>query len=217
MLRLHAACACRPLRRLCAACFSQPARCTALAPVAPILLSIEPLRFAASCGAGLEELGWSGGNDIWSSDRGRSGRGRKARLMEVDPKYADCIMRRWQEYTGKEAVLGKTGPIIHRGGSVFAGLDRWRTSAGNATRSKSICVPRARQWMVISLIIIPFFGRRWLHFPRKFEREPRTSLTGLGQRAPRHPCSQPSLQALISESSGGLAPPFPKPLYSLQA
>ena len=33
-------------------------------------------------------------------------RGRKARLMEIDPKYADCIVRRWQDYTGKQAVLG---------------------------------------------------------------------------------------------------------------
>src|SRR5439155_2466915 len=27
-------------------------------------------------------------------------RGRKARLMEIDPTYADCIVRRYQEYTG---------------------------------------------------------------------------------------------------------------------
>jgi DNA modification methylase len=32
-------------------------------------------------------------------------RNRKARLMELDPKYADCIVRRYQEYTGKQAVL----------------------------------------------------------------------------------------------------------------
>lgn len=32
-------------------------------------------------------------------------RGRKARLMEIDPKYADCIVKRWQEYTGKQAAL----------------------------------------------------------------------------------------------------------------
>ena len=32
-------------------------------------------------------------------------RGRKARLMEIDPKYADVIVRRWQEFTGKQAVL----------------------------------------------------------------------------------------------------------------
>src|SRR5205814_8026361 len=36
-------------------------------------------------------------------------RGRKARLMELDPKYADVIVRRWQEYTGKSAVLGADG------------------------------------------------------------------------------------------------------------
>jgi DNA modification methylase len=36
-------------------------------------------------------------------------RGRKARLMELDPKYADCIIRRFQEYTGKPAVLDGDG------------------------------------------------------------------------------------------------------------
>ncbi len=29
--------------------------------------------------------------------------------MELDPKYADVIVRRWQEYTGKVAVLGADG------------------------------------------------------------------------------------------------------------
>ena len=32
-------------------------------------------------------------------------RKRKARLMEIDPKYADVIVTRWQDYTGKQAVL----------------------------------------------------------------------------------------------------------------
>ena len=32
-------------------------------------------------------------------------KGRKARLMEIDPKYVDCTVRRWQEYTGEAAVL----------------------------------------------------------------------------------------------------------------
>jgi len=36
-------------------------------------------------------------------------RGRKARLMEIDPKYADCIARRYQEYTGKQATLDGDG------------------------------------------------------------------------------------------------------------
>jgi DNA modification methylase len=36
-------------------------------------------------------------------------RGRKARLMEIDPKYADCIVRRYQEYTDKQAMLESDG------------------------------------------------------------------------------------------------------------
>lgn len=35
---------------------------------------------------------------------------RDSRLMELDPKYCDAIIQRWQDYTGKEAVheSGKT-------------------------------------------------------------------------------------------------------------
>ena len=35
--------------------------------------------------------------------------GRKARLMEIDPKYAEVIVKRWQEYTGKQATLDGDG------------------------------------------------------------------------------------------------------------
>jgi DNA modification methylase len=36
-------------------------------------------------------------------------RGRMARLMERDPRYADVICRRWEEYTGQSAVLDGDG------------------------------------------------------------------------------------------------------------
>ena len=36
-------------------------------------------------------------------------RERNARLMEIDPKYADVILRRFQEYSGQEAVLDGDG------------------------------------------------------------------------------------------------------------
>src|ERR1035441_8400687 len=39
-------------------------------------------------------------------------RNRKSRLMEIDPKYADCICRRFQEYTGKQAVLDGDGRVF---------------------------------------------------------------------------------------------------------
>jgi DNA modification methylase len=35
--------------------------------------------------------------------------GRKSRLVEIDPKYAETIVRRWQEYTGHQAILDEDG------------------------------------------------------------------------------------------------------------
>ena len=34
---------------------------------------------------------------------------RQARLMELDPKYVDVIVKRWQQFTGKIAVHAETG------------------------------------------------------------------------------------------------------------
>jgi DNA modification methylase len=35
--------------------------------------------------------------------------GRHARLMELDPRYCDVIVKRWQQFTGKRATLEATG------------------------------------------------------------------------------------------------------------
>ena len=35
--------------------------------------------------------------------------GRNARLMELDPKYCDVIVKRWQDFTGKKATLESNG------------------------------------------------------------------------------------------------------------
>lgn len=39
--------------------------------------------------------------------------GRVARLMELDPRYVDVIVKRWQEMTGKEATLEETGATFN--------------------------------------------------------------------------------------------------------
>ena len=38
--------------------------------------------------------------------------GRRARLIELDPKYVDVIVRRWQEWTGKQAIRQGDGLLF---------------------------------------------------------------------------------------------------------
>lgn len=35
--------------------------------------------------------------------------GRMARLMELDPKYCDVIIKRWQDFTGETTTLEASG------------------------------------------------------------------------------------------------------------
>ena len=40
--------------------------------------------------------------------------GRQARLMELDPKYCDVIVSRWQAFTGKQATLESSGATFEQ-------------------------------------------------------------------------------------------------------
>lgn len=39
--------------------------------------------------------------------------GRVARLMELDPKYVDVIVKRWQDFTGRDAIHSVTGKTFN--------------------------------------------------------------------------------------------------------
>lgn len=52
----------------------------------------------------LDLFGGSGSTLIGAEQTGRRGH-----IMELDPKYCDVIVKRWQDYTGKDAVLESTG------------------------------------------------------------------------------------------------------------
>jgi DNA modification methylase len=57
----------------------------------------------------LDSFGGSGTTMIACEKNGRT-----ARLMELDPKYCDVIIKRWQDFTGKQAV--------HENGTIFGGV-----------------------------------------------------------------------------------------------
>jgi DNA modification methylase len=52
----------------------------------------------------LDSFGGSGTSLIAAQKNGRA-----ARIMELDPIYVDVILRRWQEYTGEDAILEGDG------------------------------------------------------------------------------------------------------------
>jgi len=52
----------------------------------------------------LDLFGGSGSTLIGAEQTGRN-----CFVMELDPKYCDVIVKRWEEFTGKEAVLESTG------------------------------------------------------------------------------------------------------------
>ena len=48
--------------------------------------------------------------------------GRRARLIELDPLYVDVAIRRWQEMTGKEAVLSGSDETFNARANAYADL-----------------------------------------------------------------------------------------------
>jgi site-specific DNA-methyltransferase (adenine-specific) len=52
----------------------------------------------------LDSFGGSGTTMIAAEKHGRH-----ARLMELDPKYCDVIIKRWQDFTGQKAIHAETG------------------------------------------------------------------------------------------------------------
>ena len=67
----------------------------------PVELIERALLNSSKAGDVVADLFGGSGSTLIACER----RNREARLMEIDPKYADCIIRRWQEYIGKQAVL----------------------------------------------------------------------------------------------------------------
>jgi DNA modification methylase len=71
----------------------------------PVELIERAIRNSSKRGDIVLDLFGGSGSSLIAAEKTR----RHARLMELDPKYADVIIRRWQEYTGGEAKLSRTG------------------------------------------------------------------------------------------------------------
>lgn len=60
----------------------------------------------------LDSFGGSGTTCIAAEKNGR-----RAFMMELDPKFCDVIIKRWQEFTGKQAIHAETGEAFNGNGA----------------------------------------------------------------------------------------------------
>jgi len=61
--------------------------------------------------------------------------GRKARALEIDPHYVDVAVRRWENYTGKRALLGPLGETFEEIAEMRLGGDRAEAKATDEAES----------------------------------------------------------------------------------
>ena len=71
----------------------------------PVELIERALMNSSKAGDTVVDLFGGSGSTLIACER----RHRKARLMEIDPGYADVIIRRWQNYVDKNATLEADG------------------------------------------------------------------------------------------------------------
>lgn len=71
----------------------------------PVALAEEAIDKTTRKGAVVLDLFGGSGSTLIACEK----TGRHARLMELDEKYCDVIVKRWQEFTGREAVLESSG------------------------------------------------------------------------------------------------------------
>lgn len=71
----------------------------------PVRLIEKALRNSSRKGDVVLDVFGGSGSTLIACER----RGRAARLVELDPRYVDVIVRRWQEFTGQTAILEESG------------------------------------------------------------------------------------------------------------
>jgi DNA modification methylase len=78
--------------------------------VKPVAMIADAIKDVSTRGAIVLDLfGGSGSTLIAAHNTGR-----RAYLMELDPVYCDCVIRRWQDYARDDAVLAATGETFEQ-------------------------------------------------------------------------------------------------------
>ena len=71
----------------------------------PVELAVRAIQYSSLAGENVLDLFGGSGSTLIAAEQ----TGRRAFLMEIDPLYADVIVDRYQRFSGKPAVLSRTG------------------------------------------------------------------------------------------------------------
>jgi DNA modification methylase len=71
----------------------------------PVALAVEALDKTTRASASVLDLFGGSGSTLIACEK----TARDCRMMELDPKYCDVIIKRWQDFTGQQATLESTG------------------------------------------------------------------------------------------------------------
>jgi len=82
---------------------NRPSRSDLHPTMKPVNLVQRMIEWSSSAGEVVLDLFGGSGSTMIACEK----TGRKSRLMELDPKYCDVIVQRWEEFTGKKAVLSE--------------------------------------------------------------------------------------------------------------
>src|SRR5262249_13175889 len=80
----------------------------------PVALAERAMQYSSRAGENVLDLFGGSGSTLIAAER----TGRRAFLMELDPLYADVIVRRWEEFTGRKAECGKAASSRKRSRAV---------------------------------------------------------------------------------------------------
>lgn len=86
-------------------CHDKPSRSAEHPTMKPVSLIERMLKFSARPGDIVADAFGGSGSTLIAADR----MGMCARIIELDPRFVDVIVRRWQQYTGRKASHGITG------------------------------------------------------------------------------------------------------------
>lgn len=84
--------------------FDRPSRNDVHPTMKPVVLIEYPITNSSRGGDLVLDLFGGSGSTLIACEK----TGRHARLMELDPRYCDVIVRRWQDFTGQQARLGES-------------------------------------------------------------------------------------------------------------